>query len=239
MLARTLEARTPFDLAGESDVKTLLSEPELRAGVARLAAEIERDFRGRPLTILGVMTGSVVLLADLIRQLDLPLRVGVLQASSYRGEMTRGTLIVNSELMPDISNRDVLLVDDIFDTGHTLRVLFERLGAMGARSVRTVVLLFKEGRQEVAYKPDYVGFTIPDLFVVGYGLDFRDEYRHLPFVAALEPGDLEPGDLTPDNLESRDFESGQSLSPGGTADAAESSQPVESPPPSATAESRA
>lgn len=170
-------------------MKTILSEPELRAGVARLAAEIERDFRGRPLTILGVMTGSVVLLADLIRLLDLPLRVGVLQASSYRGEMSRGELIVNAELMPDITQRDVLLVDDIFDTGHTLNVLHDRLCSMGARSVRTAVLLRKEGRQEVDYAPDYVAFYIPDLFVVGYGLDFRDEYRNLPFVAALEPSD--------------------------------------------------
>lgn len=175
----------------ETVVKVLLTETELRAGVERMAARLNHDYAGRPLTILGVMTGSVVLLADLIRLLRMPLRVGVVQASSYRGETSRGSLTVNADLMPDIAGRNVLLVDDIFDTGHTLAGLRRRLADFQPREVRSAVLLLKQGRQEVDYRPEYAAFDIPDLFVVGYGLDYRDEYRNLPFVAALEPAEID------------------------------------------------
>jgi len=172
-------------------VKVLLSEQQLRDGVARIAREIASLYQGRPVTIVGVLTGSVVLLADLIRQLDLPLRVGVVQASSYRGATTsRSELIINSELMLDITGRDVLLVDDIFDTGHTLVEVIARLEEFHPKSIRSVVLLRKRGRQEVEVEPDFVGFEIPDEFVVGYGLDYEDAYRNLPYVAALDPEDL-------------------------------------------------
>ena len=171
-------------------VRTLLSESDLNAGVRRMASEITQRYGDHPLTILGVMTGSVVLLADLIRQLSMPLRVGVVQASSYRGGTTRGELFINSDLMPDVSGRDVVLVDDIFDTGNTLAKLVELVRQLGPTSVRTAVLLRKDGRQEVAMEPDFVGFSIPDEFVVGYGLDYQDEYRNLSFVAALEPHEI-------------------------------------------------
>lgn len=156
----------------------------------RMAESITAHSEGRPLTIIGVLTGSVVLLADLIRLLEMPLRVGVVQASSYRGGTTRGELTINSELMPDIAGRDVLLVDDIFDTGHTLVKVISLLNELGPASVRSAVLLRKLGRQEVSISPDLVGFDIPDEFVVGYGLDYQDEYRNLPFLAALEPEDI-------------------------------------------------
>lgn len=172
-------------------MKTLLSKEDLRGGVARMAGEIADYYENRPLTIVGVLTGSVVLMADLIRMIDLPMRVGVLQASSYRGATTtRGELVINSELMLDISARDVLLVDDIFDTGHTLSRVLEKMQHFGPRSVRSAVLLCKHGRQEVDLLPDFVGFDIPDEFVVGYGLDYKDMYRNLPYLAALEPDDL-------------------------------------------------
>ena len=171
-------------------VKTLLSEMELQAGISRLAQRIENDYSGRSLTILGVMTGSVVVMADLIRRLALPLRVGVVQASSYKGGMTAGPLSIAAELMPDVAGRDVLVLDDIFDTGRTMLGLLGHVQALGPRSVRSAVLLLKEGRQEVEYRPDYVAFHIPDLFVVGYGLDYRDQWRQLPYVATLESFDL-------------------------------------------------
>lgn len=171
-------------------MKQLLSESEVRTGVERMAGAIHEFYDGRPLTIIGVMTGSVVLLADLIRQLEMPLRVGVIQTSSYRGGTQAGELKIQAELMLDIQDRDVLLVDDIFDTGHTLAKVLALMGDYGPRSVRSAVLLRKSGRQEVALDPDFVGFEIPDLFVVGYGLDYRDEYRNLPYVAAMEPEDL-------------------------------------------------
>mgnify|MGYP002623219768 CR=1 FL=1 len=172
-------------------MKTLLSQSELDAGVRRMADEINAFYGERPLTIIGVLTGSVVLLADLIRLLEMPLRVGVVQASSYRGATTtRGSLHINSDLMPDITHRDVLLVDDIFDTGHTLAEVIRLMKEMGPTSVRTCVLLLKQGRQEVDLPVDHVGFDIPNEFVVGYGLDYQDEYRNLPFLGALEDEDL-------------------------------------------------
>ena len=172
-------------------MKTLLSETEIRAGVERLASAIAADYAERPLTIIGVLTGSLVLLADVMRKIDLPLRVGVIQARSYRGAATRpGELTLDISLLPDIRGRDVLLVDDIFDTGRTLAALVEQLRLLEPRSVKSAVLLRKLGRQEVDLVPDYVAFEIPDVFVVGYGLDYQDAYRHLPFVAELEASDL-------------------------------------------------
>ena len=155
-----------------------------------MAAEISHAYGANPLTVIAVMTGSVVLLADLIRLLGMPLRVGVLQASSYKGGMARGELVINADLMPDVAGRDVLLIDDIFDTGHTLAKVVERVRELGPASVRSGVLLRKTGRQEVEYQPDFVAFEIPDDFVVGYGLDYRDAYRNLPYIATLEEHDI-------------------------------------------------
>ncbi len=172
-------------------MKTLLTEDQLRDGVQRLAKEIVEFYEGRPLTIVGILTGSVVVLADLIRELNMPLRVGVVQARSYHGATTeRGELIINADLMPDIKDRDVLLVDDIFDTGHTLVEVVAKMRELQPRSVRSLVLFRKEGRQQVQHEPDFVGFRIPDEFVVGYGLDYEDAYRHLRYLASLEEAEI-------------------------------------------------
>ena len=172
-------------------MKKLLSEDQLRQGVTEMSNEIARVYGDSPLTILGVLTGSVVLLADLIREMEMPLRVGVVLASSYRGATTtRGPLVINADLMPDIRDRNVLIVDDIFDTGNTMLELLALMEGLGPKSVRTAVLLRKFGRQEVDIEPDFVGFDIPDEFVVGYGLDYQDAYRNLPYVAALEPAEI-------------------------------------------------
>ena len=151
-----------------------------------MAFEINQTYANRPLTIVGVLTGSVVLLADVIRQMTMPLRVGVVQASSYRGATTRGPLVINSDLMPDINRHDVLIVDDIFDTGNTLTELIQLMGQFGPTSVRTAVLLRKTGQQQVAMQPDFVGFDIPNEFVVGYGLDYGEVYRNLPYIGVLK-----------------------------------------------------
>jgi hypoxanthine phosphoribosyltransferase len=171
-------------------MKQLISEQQVRDGVSRLAAEIHQQYGHERLTIVGVMTGSVVLLADLIRQLTMPLRVGVMQTSSYGAGMEPGELRINLELLLDVQQRHVLLVDDIFDTGRTLEGVVARLRDRGALTVRSAVLLRKLGRQEVALEPDFVAFEIPDTFVVGYGLDYRDQYRNLPYIAVLEPDEI-------------------------------------------------
>ena len=114
------------------------------------------------------------------------MRIGLIQASSYRGAATTpGQLHIHPELVPDVKGRNVLLLDDILDTGQTLAYLVQHLQSLGTVSLRTAVLLRKQGRQTVSLEPDYCGFDIPNAFVVGYGLDFNDEYRHLPYIAVL------------------------------------------------------
>ena len=167
-------------------MEILIGEEQIRDRVRELGRRIEADYQGKPLTIVAVLTGSVILLADLIRQIHLPLRVALLQTSSYKGALTEaGDLVVNESFLPDVAGRDVLLLDDILDTGTTLSRLIDRVRGRGAKSVRTAVLLRKLGRQRVALEPDYCGFVIPDSFVVGYGLDYDDDYRHLPYIAVL------------------------------------------------------
>ena len=167
-------------------MKTLITAPEIAAAVDRLGAQLAAEYAGRPLTLLGVLHGSLPFLADLMRKIDVPHRVGLVQASSYRGDAVRaGELTIDTGLLPDLTGRDVVLVDDIFDTGRTLAGLIDRLGDHNVNSVKTCVLLWKEGTAEVARTPDYHAFRIPDRFVVGYGLDHDDEWRHLPFIAEL------------------------------------------------------
>jgi hypoxanthine phosphoribosyltransferase len=175
-------------------VKILLTEEQIRQGVSHMAQNVARIYADRPLSIIGVLTGSIMIVADLVRRIDMPVRIGFVRASSYRGNATLpAELTVNADLLPDIRGRDVLLVDDIFDTGHTLWTLVGRLRTMDAHSVRSLVLLRKHGRKEVDMEPDHVVFDIPNAFVVGYGLDYEDAYRHLPYVAVLEDQDLAQG----------------------------------------------
>ena len=170
-------------------MEVLITADQIRDRIDQLAVEIARTYEGRPVTVVGILTGCLVFTADLIRRLDLPLRIGFLTASSYRGEATTpGTLVIRDDLLPDPTGREVLLLDDILDTGKTLTQVVARLHDRGAKSVKVGVLLRKIGRQEAPFEPDFVGFTIPDKFVVGYGLDYNDEYRHLPFVGVLPGG---------------------------------------------------
>lgn len=172
-------------------MKQLLSEEKIRAGVRDLAEQLTVHYGRRPVTIVSVLTGSLVMLADLIRQLEMPLRVGLIQAHRSRtADEPRKGLVVSDALLPNLHGRDVLVIDDIFDTGHTLVEVLAQLLAHEPASLRSAVLMRKTGRSEVAVQPDYVVFEIPDEFVVGYGLDYEDRYRNLPYVAALEPEDL-------------------------------------------------
>lgn len=171
-------------------MKKLLTETQLNEGVEELAAKIDAHYGERPLTVIAIMTGSLVLFADLIRRLSMPQRVGVIRASSYRGGTTSGELKVDADMMIDVENRDVLLVDDIFDTGKTLDRLSSMMEGFGANSVSTAVLLRKRREHSVDLRPDFVAFEIKDEFVVGYGLDYLDMYRNLPYIAVLDPAEI-------------------------------------------------
>ena len=177
-------------------MKRLLDREEIERGVAALAREVTAEFGDRPITVVGVLTGCLMLVADLVRHLEMPVEIGFVTASSYRGSTESGNLTLKLEDLPDLAGRHVLVVDDIFDSGKTLAAVKQSLLARGPRGVKTAALLIKRGRQVVEERPDFVAFEIPDEFVVGYGLDYRDRFRNLPFVAALEPNDLhEPAPL--------------------------------------------
>lgn len=172
-------------------MRVLITEDEIARRVRELGTAISADYAGRPLTVLGVLTGSIILLADLIRATSVPLRVALISASSYGGTRTTpGELQINSSLLPDLRGRDVLVLDDIFDTGRTMQGLLQALQASSPASVRTAVLLWKSERTEVSFVPDYYGFQIPDEFVVGYGLDYDDEFRQLPYIGVPDGEEL-------------------------------------------------
>jgi hypoxanthine phosphoribosyltransferase len=174
-------------------MRVLLSEHEIGAGIERLAVRLRAEYGNRPITIVGILTGSLIVLADLIRHLDNPLRVAMLRAShAPQAGHRRRALVIDDQLLPNLSGRDVLVLDDIFDTGHTLVEVIDQLAKHQPKSIRSAVLLRKTGRCEVAIEPDFVGFEIPDEFVVGYGLDYHDRYRNLPYVAALDVKDMSP-----------------------------------------------
>ncbi|HXR03806.1 MAG TPA: hypoxanthine phosphoribosyltransferase [Verrucomicrobiae bacterium] len=165
----------------------LISRARLARRVQSLARQIESDFSGRDLVIVALLNGTVMFLADLLRLLSLPLRLDFIGVSSYREGTGPGGLIITKELRLDVRGRDVLLVDDILDTGRTLARVLAKLRALQPRRVKICVLLDKPARRLEDLAADYVGFTIPDEFVVGYGLDYGEKYRNLPFVGLLHP----------------------------------------------------
>jgi hypoxanthine phosphoribosyltransferase len=170
-------------------MQILIPADRIQERVDALARQIAADYHRQPVTIVGVLNGCLMFLADLVRHLDLPLRIGLIQATSYRGAATRpGSLHIQPELLPDLRGRHVLLLDDILDTGQTIASLIEHLRRLDIASLRVAVLLRKQGRQLFPLEPDYRGFDIPNVFVVGYGLDYNDEYRHLPYIGVLEEG---------------------------------------------------
>jgi hypoxanthine phosphoribosyltransferase len=172
-------------------VKQILSAEQIRDGVRKLAEKLTAVYGQRPITIVAILTGSLVLLADLIRQLEMPLRVALIQAHRLRTpDEPRVDLQLADALLPKLKDREVLVIDDIFDTGHTLVEVLAQLLTHAPASIRSAVLMQKIDRSEVPIQPDYVMFEIPDEFVVGYGLDYEDRFRNLPYVAALEPEDL-------------------------------------------------
>jgi hypoxanthine phosphoribosyltransferase len=167
--------------------RVLITEEQLARRVKILAREIECDFRGREMVVISLLSGTVMFLADLIRHLNLPLRLDFIGVSSYGLGTESGDLVFTKELRIDVRNRDVLLVDDILDTGKTLSRVLPKIRALKPRRIKTCVLLDKTARRVEKIQADYVGFEIPDLFVVGYGLDHSERYRNLPFVGVLHP----------------------------------------------------
>lgn len=174
----------------EADIgQVLITEEEIAAKVAELGRRIGADYAGRELTLVSVLKGSLPFMADLMRAIPIPLRIDLMEVSSYGGTTTESSGLVRilKDLSASIEGEDVLIVEDIIDTGLTLNYLIRYLRGKNPRSLRICTLLDKPARRLVEIPVDYRGFEIPDQFVVGYGLDFGERYRNLRFVGVLRP----------------------------------------------------
>ena len=169
--------------------EVLLTEDEISAKVRELGARISADYDGRRLTLVSVLKGSLPFMADLMRAIEIPVRIDLMEVSSYGGSSTESSGLVRilKDLSASIANEDVLIVEDIIDTGLTLNYLVRYLRGKAPASLRICTLLDKPARRLVEINVDYVGFTIPDQFVVGYGLDYGELYRNLRYVGVLRP----------------------------------------------------
>ena len=168
-------------------MEILLTEAVIDRRVRELAGEISRDYAGRDVLIVGVLKGAFIFMADLIRRLSIPCSVDFIGLASYHdGSFSSGNVRITKDLETPIPGRDVLIVEDIVDTGITLSLLLELLRKRGPASLGVCALLDKEARRRVPFSADYVGFTIPDRFVVGYGLDYNEKYRFLPDICLLK-----------------------------------------------------
>ena len=179
-------ARVPARWRHEVE-RILITEDQIARRLRAMSRDIVRDFTGREMVVVSLLNGTVMFLGDLIRNLSLPLRLDFIGVSSYGAGTESGDLVFTKELRLDVRGRDVLLVDDILDTGKTLYRVLGKLQVLKPRRIKTCVLLNKAARRVEAVEADYVGFEIPDFFVVGYGLDFAERYRNLPFVGVLHP----------------------------------------------------
>ena len=168
--------------------RILFTEEELAARVRELGARITRDYAGKDLVIASVLRGSFIFMADLTRAIELPLTVDFMAVSSYgAGTVSSGQVEIKKDLSDSIEGKDLLIVEDILDSGNTLYYLIDVLEARKPASIRICTLLDKPERRIKPIKADYMGFTIPDAFVVGYGLDYDERYRKLPYIGVLKP----------------------------------------------------
>ena len=172
----------------ESIQEILVSEKQLKKRIREMAEEITRDYAGKAPLMVGILRGSVIFMADLVRQIDLPISMDFMVVSSYgAGTVSSGLVNIRKDLEEDIRGRDVIIVEDILDTGNTLVKLTAELLRREPASLKLCVMLDKPSRRTTPIKADYVGFSIPDAYVVGFGLDFDQCYRQLPYVGVLKP----------------------------------------------------
>ena len=172
----------------ENIQEVLVSEKQLKKRIKEMAEEITRDYAGKAPLMVGILRGSVIFMADLVRQIDLPITMDFMVVSSYgAGTVSSGLVNIRKDLEEDIRGRDVIIVEDILDTGNTLVKLTAELLRREPASLKLCVMLDKPSRRTTPIKADYVGFSIPDAYVVGFGLDFDQGYRQLPYVGVLKP----------------------------------------------------
>ena len=169
--------------------KILLSEEQIQARVKELGRMLTQDYADKCPVVIGVLKGVAVFYADMIRQIKVPCEMDFMAISSYSGTSSTGKVAVKKDIDVDIRGRHVLILEDIYDTGNSLSITLEHLLAKEPASLKVCTLLDKPARRKpgITFQPEYVGFTIPDAFVVGYGLDYNERYRNLPYVGILKP----------------------------------------------------
>ena len=172
----------------EDVLRVLLSEDEIREKVRELGGKITADYKNSNLMLVTVLKGAVVFLADLMRQIDVPAEIDFMVVSSYgSGVKSSGVVKIVKDLDVPLAGKDILIVEDILDSGLTLSYIKELLESRGPRSIRIATLLDKPSRRKVDLQADYIGFSVPDEFVIGYGLDYDEKYRNRPYIGILKP----------------------------------------------------
>ena len=171
-------------------MKLLISESEIKKRVKALANKINEDYKGKKPIFVGILNGCYVFMADLLREIDLDIEVDFVKIRSYEGDSSTGTIKFRKDISADIDGRDIIIVEDIIDSGFTINFLVNRLRNSGPKSVAVATILFKKEIAKLDFNVDYVGFEIPPEFVVGYGLDYDEKYRHLKDVMVMEPEDI-------------------------------------------------
>ena len=172
-------------------MKLLLSESDIEKRVKELADQISVDFKDKTPIFVGILNGSYVFMADLLRELSIQVEVDFVKIRSYDGDSSTGTIKFRKDISADIDNRDVIIVEDIIDSGFTINFLVNRLRESGPKSVTVATALYKKEVAKLDFEVEYVGFEIPPEFVVGYGLDYNERYRNLKDVMVMEPEDID------------------------------------------------
>ena len=174
----------------EKDIlKVLVTEEQIQARIQEMGEEISREYEGKDPVVLGVLKGVVMFYADMMKHITVPCQMDFMCLSSYRGTQSTGNMIVKQDMSVDVSGRHVLILEDIYDTGGSLNYCYNHIKSKNPASVEICTLLDKPERRRpgITLKPKYIGFTIPNEFVVGYGLDYNEHYRNLPYVGILKP----------------------------------------------------
>lgn len=173
----------------ENIARILLSEEQLQARIVEMAQQISQEYADKEPVFIGVLKGVVLFFGDFVKRVSIPCQIDFMQISSYEGTESTGRMVIRKDISADISGRHVVVLEDIFDTGHSLNFTCQHLRDKNPASIKVVTLLDKPERRDpsVTMQADMVGFTIPNEFVVGYGLDFNEQYRNLPYIGVLKP----------------------------------------------------
>lgn len=167
------------------EIEILISQDEIRERIKQVGKKITDDYKGKEVVVIGVLKGAFIFMSDIVRAIDLSTHLDFMQAQSYNGTESSGIVNITRDIEVDVEGKDVIVIEDILDTGRTLKAICETLRAKKANSVKVCVFLDKPARRVVNLKADYVCYEIPDNFVVGYGLDYDEKYRNLPYVGQL------------------------------------------------------